>query len=198
MDAVRRCRGEGAGGTRRPSVRTVRPGRLLALALLLVTAPAAWADALTAKVVHVDDGDSLTVLANGYRRVTVRLAAIDAPEKGQPYADKARRSLAGMVFNQDVRVEWDRHDRYGGSWGTSGWYHRTPAASMPPAPRRWTWAWRRSRWGSPGTTRSTPMSRVRQTGSGTPSPRRRPGQDGRGCGGTRRRWHRAPWDFRAR
>ena len=113
MDAVRRCRGEGAGGTRRLSVSPLRPGPVLALALLLVTAPAAWADVLTGKVVHIDDGDSLTVLAEGYRRVHVRLAAIDAPEKGQPYAEKSRQGLARLVLDREVRVEWDRHDRYG-------------------------------------------------------------------------------------
>lgn len=81
----------------RVSIQTAR--RALALALLLLAAPATSADVLTGQVVHIDDGDSLTVIADGYRRIGVRLAAIDAPEKGQPYAERARQSLARMVFD---------------------------------------------------------------------------------------------------
>ena len=54
-------------------------------------------------VVAVTSGDTLTVrFANG--SVTVRLAGIDAPEQGQPYANRARKSLAMMTFGRRVRV----------------------------------------------------------------------------------------------
>jgi micrococcal nuclease len=54
-------------------------------------------------VVAVASGDTLTLrMAN--RTVLVRLAGIDAPEQGQPYGNRARKSLAMMTFGRRARV----------------------------------------------------------------------------------------------
>ena len=54
-------------------------------------------------VVAVASGDALTLrLAD--RAVPVRLAGIDAPEQGQPYGNRARKSLARLAFGRSVRV----------------------------------------------------------------------------------------------
>jgi micrococcal nuclease len=60
---------------------------------------------ITGKVVMVEDGDTLTVLDEDKRQYKIWLAGIDAPDKGQPFATKARENLAGKVFGRTVRVE---------------------------------------------------------------------------------------------
>ena len=44
---------------------------------------------------------------------TIRLAQIDAPEKAQPYGDRAKHLLSDLVFGAEVDVEYDKRDRYG-------------------------------------------------------------------------------------
>ena len=60
--------------------------------------------AWTARVIRVRDGDSLLVRAAG-RDVEVRLADVDAPERGQPHADQARKALIDLLQRRDVTVE---------------------------------------------------------------------------------------------
>jgi endonuclease YncB( thermonuclease family) len=43
----------------------------------------------------------------------IRLAGVDAPEKGQPFGQKSKQTLADMVAGQSVFVEWYKRDRYG-------------------------------------------------------------------------------------
>jgi endonuclease YncB( thermonuclease family) len=91
--------------------------RGLAAALLLVACcGAAAAATLAGRVVAVHDGDTLTVLA-GAREVRVRMAGIDAPERGQPYANAARRALAKRVAGREVTVDLRGRDSYGRALG---------------------------------------------------------------------------------
>ena len=53
----------------------------------------ARAETLSGKVVSIADGDSFTVLVER-ERVKVRLAEIDAPERGQPWSRRAKQALA--------------------------------------------------------------------------------------------------------
>jgi len=64
-------------------------------------------------VVSVADGDTLTVIDDNKKQYRIRLAGIDAPEKGQPYGDLSKKHLSALVFKQRVLVEWQKHDRYG-------------------------------------------------------------------------------------
>lgn len=66
----------------------------------------------TWRVVGVTDGDSITCLTPGKQQVKVRLNAIDAPERGQPFANKSKQALSDMVFGKDVEVEELGTDRY--------------------------------------------------------------------------------------
>jgi len=66
----------------------------------------------TWRVVGVTDGDSLTCLTPDKQQVKVRLDAIDAPERGQPFATRAKQALSDMVFGKDVEVEQRGTDRY--------------------------------------------------------------------------------------
>ncbi len=64
------------------------------------------------KVVKIADGDTVTVLMNN-RQYKIRLAGIDAPEKGQPYSQKSREYLAAMVAGERVSVKVINKDKYG-------------------------------------------------------------------------------------
>src|SRR5207253_6190876 len=62
---------------------------------------------LSAQVVSVHDGDSITVLIDG-RKEKVRLIGIDAPELDQaPWGVQARDALRGLVDGKTVRLETD-------------------------------------------------------------------------------------------
>lgn len=66
---------------------------------------------IAARVVAVHDGDTLTVFVEG-RSLQVRLADIDAPELGQPYGLRARRSLAELCIGETAQLEIRGIDRY--------------------------------------------------------------------------------------
>ncbi len=89
------------------------PGSSLRAGVLLLACAAAVASpaTITGTAKRVLDGDSLVVVAQG-REIEVRLAEIDTPEKGQPYADTSRKALQGMVLGKRVRLEVLDTDRY--------------------------------------------------------------------------------------
>ncbi len=74
---------------------------------------AASADTLTGKVGRVVDGDTLYVLDANYKDHKIRLAGIDAPERRQAYGLASRKHLLSIVAGKQVRVEYQKQDRYG-------------------------------------------------------------------------------------
>jgi endonuclease YncB( thermonuclease family) len=52
------------------------------------------------------------VLDGDRQQVKVRLAGIDAPEKAQPFGQRSKENLSRLVFKKEVRVEWQKRDRY--------------------------------------------------------------------------------------
>jgi endonuclease YncB( thermonuclease family) len=88
-----------------------------ALLLALLFASASFAgDVLEGRVVSVHDGDTITLLV-GNTTVKVRLAGIDTPEQGQPWAKRARQALVDRVFGKEVRVIAVTIDAYGRTVG---------------------------------------------------------------------------------
>lgn len=71
----------------------------------------ASAGALEGRVVGVTDGDTITVLDSSNRQHKIRFAGIDAPEKNQPYGQRAKEHLSELVFNRQVNVETEKKDR---------------------------------------------------------------------------------------
>lgn len=69
------------------------------------------------KVVGITDGDTLTILVDR-ETVKVRLDGIDAPERRQPFGDKAREKLGELTFGKAVTVHSKGKDRYGRTLGT--------------------------------------------------------------------------------
>lgn len=76
--------------------------------------------ALSGRVVHVADGDTITILTGSKKPVKVRLYGIDCPEKKQAYGQAARKFTAALVAGKDVYVEEMGQDRYGRTVGIVG------------------------------------------------------------------------------
>lgn len=89
---------------------------LLLICLSFIAAQAV-ADTFSGRVVGISDGDTITVLDQAKKQHKVRLAGIDAPEKGQAFGDRAKVSLSRLVFDKPVTVESHKVDRYGRSVG---------------------------------------------------------------------------------
>jgi len=89
--------------------------RILVL-LILVLPLSAKAETLVGKVVGVTDGDTIKVLVEE-RTIKVRLAEIDTPERGQPWASRAKQALSDKVFGDEIEVRVVTIDRYGRTVG---------------------------------------------------------------------------------
>ena len=90
--------------------------RLLLLLCLIAAAHCSAAE-LSGRVIGIADGDTFTLLTAGKQQIKIRLAEIDAPESGQPYGNKSKQALSGLIFGKDVRVAVQTKDRYGRTVG---------------------------------------------------------------------------------
>ena len=88
----------------------------LVFSVPLLLACFAHADTLEGRVVHVGDGDSLTICVD-QEPVRVRLLGIDAPEYKQAFGKRSRKSLAELCADRVARVTWNLKDRYGRALG---------------------------------------------------------------------------------
>ncbi len=64
----------------------------------------------------ISDGDTLTARCGcigAYERVKVRIAAIDAPEKAQPYGQRSKQALSNICFREQALITEIDTDRYG-------------------------------------------------------------------------------------
>ncbi len=91
--------------------------RFVLLAGILAASPGVLAEVLLGRVVAIADGDTLTVLDASNAQHKIRLAGIDAPEKAQPFGQRSRQNLGALAFGKDVKVEWNKRDRYGRTVG---------------------------------------------------------------------------------
>lgn len=103
--------------SRRPPWPERRPQRLrragaAAVLLGVLVGGSVAQGVLIGRVVRVHDGDSVT-LQQGDRRVTLRLAAVDAPELAQPHGEEARKALHACAFGRPVMVRAQGPDRHG-------------------------------------------------------------------------------------
>jgi endonuclease YncB( thermonuclease family) len=98
--------------------RSALRGLLVAVALGSAPTPFAGARAqesgatYQARSLHVRDGDGL-IVSDGERQRDLRVAEIDAPERGQAWSKRAAQALARLVEGQPLRVELIEIDRYG-------------------------------------------------------------------------------------
>lgn len=89
----------------------VKLGAAVALFGLLVVSSVV-AGTYTARVVGVMDSDTIKVLDSTRVQHKVRLVGIDAPEKAQPFGQKAKQHLASQVFGREVTLDCGKVDRY--------------------------------------------------------------------------------------
>ncbi len=73
----------------------------------------AYAADFHAKVIHVTDGDTITVLNDTKEQVKIRLNGIDCPEKTQAYGNKAKQFTKVLVHKEIVVIQAYGTDRYG-------------------------------------------------------------------------------------
>ncbi|MNV15186.1 hypothetical protein D3C71_1059020 [compost metagenome] len=95
--------------------RSLRPFLLIAL---LAPTLAAAAEPRECLVVGVSDGDTITARCGepgAYEQVKVRFNGIDAPEKKQPFGQRAKQALSDLVYMKDVELDCPKTDRYGRS-----------------------------------------------------------------------------------
>jgi endonuclease YncB( thermonuclease family) len=94
----------------------------------------------------VVDGDGFTLKRRWLPAVRIRIAWIDAPEKGQPYAELAREALRALIANRPLKVTYVDTDAFGRRvaqvWaggedvglqlleGGSAWYYRHYASKV--------------------------------------------------------------------
>lgn len=84
--------------------------RLLLAFVLTIGTPASFAEELQhGRVV----GLTITVLDDRLSQHRVRLAGIDAPEKGQPFGNRSKAHLSALVMGRPIEVKWHKKDRYG-------------------------------------------------------------------------------------
>lgn len=81
---------------------------ILASAALPLTAAETW----SGRVVAVGDGDTIEVM-RGRAAARVRLHAVDCPELGQAFGQRARQRTAELAMGRDVRVQVVERDRFG-------------------------------------------------------------------------------------
>lgn len=89
--------------------------RLIAAAVVCVAAAtvAVAQTPLAGRVVGISDGDTITVLDASRTQHRIRIAGVDAPERGQPGGQRSKESLSALVYDQSVRVDANKRDRFG-------------------------------------------------------------------------------------
>ncbi len=82
-------------------------GRVLwaGLAWLSLVAPVWATDTIQGQIVKVVGGDTVTLIDAQQREHQLRLAFIDAPAPGQPFADEAQSALSAMVLGRQVMAQ---------------------------------------------------------------------------------------------
>ena len=93
--------------------KTLHSIRAMLLMVCLFPMMAVAAAPFNAKVVHVSDGDTVTVLTDQDKEVKIRLSEIDTPEKAQPWGSKAKQAMSDLVAGKRVEVRPASTDRYG-------------------------------------------------------------------------------------
>lgn len=88
---------------------------ILVLFIALLAPLSAQAESLECLTVGVTDGDTIRVRCGqpgSYEQVTVRFAAIDAPEQRQPFGQRAKQTLSDFIYMKPVQLDCYKTDRY--------------------------------------------------------------------------------------
>ena len=96
-----------------------RVGRAFFLVLGFLLSPISLSHAsdFQAKVIHITDGDTITVLNEVKEEIKVRLNGIDCPEIGQAFGKKSKDFTRNLSIGQSVTIHSYDQDRYGRTIG---------------------------------------------------------------------------------
>ena len=81
--------------------------------LFFLSIQLAFSAEIIGKVVGISDGDTITIIDTSNSRYRIRLDRIDAPERRQPFGEKSKQYLSSLVFGKQVKIEYQKKDRYG-------------------------------------------------------------------------------------
>ena len=84
-----------------------------AMLIALASPLAALAAERHGTIVGVADGDTLTLLDANKTQHRIRIDGIDAPERTQPYGERAKQSLAALAHGRAASLDCPKIDRYG-------------------------------------------------------------------------------------
>jgi len=87
--------------------------RIFLSLLLLFSASTAYSETVSGRIVGITDGDTLKLVTPTKVLYKIRLSGIDAPEKGQPFGQRAKQTLSTCSNNKNAIVETYKKDRYG-------------------------------------------------------------------------------------
>ena len=73
----------------------------------------AHAAILEGRIVGVADGDTVTLLDSKNQQHRIRIAGIDAPEKGQAFGNRPQQNLSRMSHRNDATAQCHKIDQYG-------------------------------------------------------------------------------------
>jgi len=77
----------------------------------------AHGETINGRVVGISDGDTLTILDASNSQFKIRLAAIDAPEKAQPFGQRGKQKLSEICYGKSASINVVSIDRYGRTVG---------------------------------------------------------------------------------
>ncbi len=86
--------------------------KILLILLFCLSAAHSHAEAFYARVVGVQDGDSIIVLTQAKQRIRVRLEGIDAPEMSQDFGRRAKEALSRLIFSKTILLKPTDQDHY--------------------------------------------------------------------------------------
>jgi endonuclease YncB( thermonuclease family) len=92
---------------------SLKTSLFLLMAWLTLSCSANSTHTLEGTVTGIADGDTLYVLDGARNSHKIRLLGIDAPERGQPFGERSKQSLARLTFRKPVSVDWHERDSYG-------------------------------------------------------------------------------------
>jgi endonuclease YncB( thermonuclease family) len=75
-----------------------------------VSAGSSWV--IENRVVGVSDGDTITLLDDAKTQHKIRIAGIDAPEKGQAFGERSTQNLSALVLQKRIEARCHKKDRY--------------------------------------------------------------------------------------
>ena len=67
---------------------------------------------LACRAIGITDGDTFGCLTDEKKIIKVRMLGIDAPERKQPFGNKAKQTLTKLIHQKRIRLEVSGKDRY--------------------------------------------------------------------------------------